>query len=194
MSPEVAADFEAGRRAVAALVESFETDLNYYKSRDFDETTNRQRFLDPFFAALGWDVADQARSGPYADVILEQSLPSERGVRNHPTLEQEEADDERADLVRAPSSTAEAVSVRRPDYTFRIEGAPQFFVEAKRPSVNIASARPIFQVKSYGWSARTALAMLTDFEDLLVFDCRHRPNFEEPNTGRRGLGSRRGPR
>ena len=38
-------------------------------------------------------------------------------------------------------------------------------------------------MKSYGWSARTPLALLTDFEDLLVFDCRQRPILDEPNTG-----------
>lgn len=38
------------------------------------ETSARQRFIDPIFAALGWDVADRARRGPYADVLLEYRL------------------------------------------------------------------------------------------------------------------------
>ena len=31
------------------------------------------------------------------------------------------------------------MAVRRPDYSFRLNGVPQFFVEAKRPSVKIGS-------------------------------------------------------
>ncbi len=53
MTPRVASDREQGREAVRALVASFEENLAYYKSAEFDETTNRQRFIDPFFAALG---------------------------------------------------------------------------------------------------------------------------------------------
>jgi hypothetical protein len=76
MSPHIAEDRESGLVAVAELCAAFEGDLRYYKSADFDETSARQRFIDPFFAALGWDVADEARRGPYADVILEYSLGS----------------------------------------------------------------------------------------------------------------------
>ena len=181
MSPNVAADREVGRHAVVELCESFERDLDYHKSREFDETTARQRFIDPFFAALGWDVADEARRGPYADVVLESSLPHGGAARF--ALEEEEAEDARIEEAVGAGGEAGPVTVRHPDYSFSIDGARQFFVEAKRPSVNISSPRPIFQVKSYAWSSGTPLALLTDFEDLLVFDCRHRPVLEESNTG-----------
>jgi hypothetical protein len=183
LSPNVAQDKETGRRAVVELCESFAANLDYHKSAAFDETTARQRFIDPLFAALGWDVADEARRGPYADVILEYSLPPERTSPGQMTLGEEEAED--AAVAQAVSEAAEApsVAVRRPDYSFRLDGAVRFFVEAKRPSVNISSPKPIFQVKSYAWSAPTPLAVLTDFEDLLVFECRQRPILDEPNTG-----------
>jgi predicted type IV restriction endonuclease len=58
--PARAEDREAGREAIIKLCEAFEEQLDYYKSAAFGETTNRQRFIDPFFAALGWDVADEA--------------------------------------------------------------------------------------------------------------------------------------
>ena len=78
MTPAPAKDRESGRAAVAQLCESFAADLAYYKSSEFDETSNRQRFIDPFFAALGWDVADEAKRGPYADVILEYAFRVEQ--------------------------------------------------------------------------------------------------------------------
>lgn len=186
MSPEIAQDKESGRMAITELCAAFEANLPYYRSRDFDETSTRQRFIDPFFAALGWDVADEGRRGPYADVILEYALlqPERRRVAGQLSLEEaEEAEDARVEVALAATRDAGAVPVRRPDYSFRINGARQFFVEAKRPSVIVASPRPIFQVKSYAWSAGTPIAVLTDFEELLVFDCRYRPVLEEPNTG-----------
>lgn len=165
---------------MTALAESFGEQLDYYKSAEFDETTTRQRFIDPFFAALGWDVADESKRGPYADVVLEYSLTERTRT---PAVEREEAEDERVEQALAADADPGAVGVRRPDYSFRINGERRFFVEAKRPSVDIESPRPIYQVKSYGWSARTPLAVLTDFEQLLVFDCRYRPVLDEPQTG-----------
>ena len=181
MTPQAASDRDAGREAVRALVEAFGDEFAYYKSKDFDETTNRQRFIDPFFAALGWDVADETKRGPYADVVLEYSLRSQ-----HPgqlVLDADEAEDQRVEDALASDEDVGAIGVRRPDYSFRIQGERRFFVEAKRPSVEIGSPRPIYQVKSYGWSARTPLALLTDFEEFLVFDCRYRPVLDEPMTG-----------
>lgn len=181
MTPRVACDRENGREQVRALVDAFWGELAYYKSAAFDETTTRQRFIDPFFAALGWDVADEAKRGPYADVVLEYSLRGQNP--NQLVLDAEEAEDGRVEFALATGHDVGSIGVRRPDYSFRIEGERRFFVEAKRPYVDINSPRPIYQIKSYGWSARTPLAMLTDFEGLLVFDCRYRPVLDEPITG-----------
>jgi len=65
---------EEGRELVEELVAALEGRREYYKSPDFDETTARQRFIDPFFCALGWDVADEERQGPFADALLEYGL------------------------------------------------------------------------------------------------------------------------
>lgn len=181
MTPGRAEDREGGREAIVKLCDAFEERLEYYKSAEFDETTNRQRFIDPFFAALGWDVADEEKRGPFADVVLEYSLRTPRGHLGQ--LNADEAEDERVAEALAGGEELAKIGVRRPDYSFRINGDRRFFVEAKRPSVEISSPRPIYQVKSYGWSARTPLSLLTDFEELLVFDCRFRPVLEEPLTG-----------
>jgi len=167
----------SGLAAIGELCDRFEDALDYYKSAEFDETSCRQRFIDPFFAALGWDVADEDKRGPFADVVLEYSLRPGLDVQT------DEDEDKRIASAVAQGVAVESIGVRRPDYSFRISGERKFFVEAKRPSVDIASPRPVFQVKSYGWSAGTPIAVLTDFEQLLVFDCRYRPALDEPLTG-----------
>ena len=67
-------------------------------------------------------------------------------------------------------------TVKAPDYYFRIGGTGKFFVEAKKPSVNIEyDIHPAFQLRRYGWSAKLPLSILTDFEEFAVYDCRVPP-------------------
>lgn len=62
-------------------------------------------------------------------------------------------------------------SVARPDYTFAVNGIKKFFVEAKKPSVDILmDPDPAFQARSYGWSAGHFISILTNFEYLLIYD------------------------
>ncbi|POZ57071.1 Type IIS restriction enzyme Eco57I [Lysinibacillus sphaericus] len=59
----------------------------------------------------------------------------------------------------------------RPDYKFSVNGISKFFLEAKKPSVNIATElNAIFQTRSYGWSQKHYISVLTNFEYLLIFD------------------------
>ncbi|MCH7792613.1 MAG: N-6 DNA methylase, partial [Planctomycetes bacterium] len=67
-------------------------------------------------------------------------------------------------------------STKAPDYCFRIGGVRKFFVESKKPSIDImADASPAFQLRRYAWSAKLPLSILTDFEELAVYDCRVKP-------------------
>lgn len=181
MTPQAADDREDGRKRIQHLCAEFADNLAYYKSSAFDETSARQRFIDPFFAALGWDVADEEKRGPLADVVLEVSMRARQRQGQEKTLEEEE--DERVADALATATDPGAVGVRRPDYSFRLGGRTRFLVEAKRPSVEINSPRPIYQVKAYGWNADVPVALLTDFEQLLAFDCRYQPELSEPQTG-----------
>lgn len=62
---------------------------------------------------------------------------------------------------------------KAPDYSFRIGGARKFFLEAKKPSVDIKNdIHPAYQVRRYAWSAKLPLSILTDFEEFAVYDCR----------------------
>lgn len=133
------------------LIERFEkyADSRYLRP-DYQEAEVRKDFIDPMFKALGWDVDHERETNPY-----EQEVKVERGV----------------EVAR---------SQKRADYAFYM--APRFnevrfFVEAKKPSVALArNADAHFQTWRYGYSASTPLAVLTDFEELHVLDCRARPH------------------
>lgn len=45
---------------ISDLVERFDRNREAYKSQGYNETQLRREFLDPFFEALGWDVANKA--------------------------------------------------------------------------------------------------------------------------------------
>ena len=133
-------------REVLALIELFERNADAYRSGHYNETQLRREFIDPFFAALGWDIEN--RSGfaeAYKDVIHEDSIKI-------------------------------GEDTKAPDYCFRIGGTRKFFVEAKKPSVNIKEGvTPAFQLRRYAWSSKLPLSILTDFEEFAVYDCRVEP-------------------
>jgi fido (protein-threonine AMPylation protein)/predicted type IV restriction endonuclease len=141
---------------VATLIDRFEQNRESYKSQGYNETQLRREFLDPFFEALGWDVANKAgHAEVYKDVIHE-------------------------DAIKIGGYT------KAPDYCFRIGGARKFFLEAKKPAVNLRDdLSPAYQLRRYAWSAKLPLSILTDFEEFAVYDCRTRPNLsDKPSIGR----------
>lgn len=131
---------------IVELVERFERYVDTYKSSQYNETQVRREFVDPFFKALGWDIDNaQGYAEAYKDVIHE-------------------------DAIKIGDST------KAPDYSFRIGGTRKFFVETKKPSVNLKDdISPAFQLRRYAWSAKLPLSVLTDFEELAVYDCRVPP-------------------
>ena len=137
-------------REILDLVARFEQQLDAYKSGQYNETQLRREFLDPFFKTLGWDTDNKAGyAEAYKDVIHE-------------------------DAIRMGSAT------KAPDYCFRIGGARKFFLEAKKPSVDIKQdISPAHQLRSYAWSAKLPLSVLSDFEEFAVYDCRIRPHKDD---------------
>jgi type I restriction-modification system DNA methylase subunit len=137
-------------------VEHFKQNQPSYRAGKFNEAQLRLEFLNPFFEALGWDVSN--RSG-YAEAYK--------------------------DVVVEPSLEVEG-EMKAPDYAFRIGGTRKFFVEAKKPAVNIQyDIYPAFQLRRYAWSAKLPLGILTDFEEFAVYDCRSKPNpTDQAGTGR----------
>ncbi|UCE18795.1 MAG: N-6 DNA methylase, partial [Gemmatimonadota bacterium] len=143
-------------KIVLDLVERFEGNIASYRSPAYNEATLRQEFINPFFEALGWDVQNKEGSAEaYKDVVHE-------------------------DAIKVGGAT------KAPDYCFRIGGTRKFFVETKRPSVDIKKdIHPAYQLRRYAWSAKLPLSILTDFEELAVFECHTRPKLsDKPGIGR----------
>jgi len=134
-------------QAIMDLVERFDRNVESYRSGHYNETQLRREFIDPFFKALGWDVDNETGNAEaYKDVFHE-------------------------DAVKVGGST------KAPDYSFRIGGTRKFFVEAKKPSVNLKDdISSAFQLRRYSWSAKLPLGILTDFEELAVYDGRIQPS------------------
>ncbi len=141
---------------IVELVERFSSRINEYRSSQYNETELRGEFVNPFFAALGWDVHNQqCLSSDSKEVKLEESIRVEENIKN-------------------------------PDYSFRLGKSRRFFVETKKPSINIeGGVYPAFQLRRYAWSASLSLSILTDFEEFAVYDCRAEPSkTDKPGKGR----------
>ena len=132
---------------IRALIERFALNQQDYTSGQYNETQLRREFLDPFFEALGWDVNNRQGSAEAYKDVIHE------------------------DSIKIGGMT------KAPDYCFRIGGTRKFFVEAKKPSVNIREdISPAFQLRRYAWSAKLPLSILTDFAEFAVYDCRIKPD------------------
>ncbi len=139
--------------SVIQLCETFAGHREHFRSGNYNEAQLRKQFLDPFFEALGWDMANSQGLAPqYRDVIHEDAIK----IGPH---------------------------VKAPDYAFTIHGQRKFFVEAKRPFVNIKTdIAPAYQLRRYAWSAKLPLSILTDFEEFAIYDTRIKPAPNDPSS------------
>lgn len=143
--------FDIALKEISILVKAFQRNESHYKSAKYSEAQARKDFIDKFWIALGWDVNHDQQTNPY-----EQEVKVERGV-------------------------ATGGNQRRADYAFYL--APnfhdvRFFVEAKKPFADLATNENYFQLIRYGWNSQTPLAVLTDFDQLHILDCRYKPDIE----------------
>jgi len=128
------------------LIETFDRNIEAYHSPQYKETQLRLEFIDPFFEELGWDVTNKSGCAPQYRDVIHEDAISVSGA------------------------------TKAPDYCFRIGGVRKFFLEAKKPSINIkGDPHPAYQLRRYAWSAKLPLSILTDFEEFAVYDCRMRP-------------------
>ena len=64
----------------------------------------------------------------------------------------------------------------RPDYTLTLNGVSKMFVEAKKPSVDITTdSASAIQARRYGWNAKHKLSILTNFENMIIYDVTNKP-------------------
>jgi predicted type IV restriction endonuclease len=92
---------------IIELVERFASHLDVYKRGQYNEAQVRIEYIDPFFKELGWDVYNEQG---YAEAYKEVV---------------------HEDAIKVGRAT------KAPDYSFRIGGVRKFFLEAKKPSVDI---------------------------------------------------------
>jgi adenine-specific DNA-methyltransferase len=137
---------------IKQLVEDFKNNEKFYLSDKYQESQARQDFIDKFFAALGWDVTHERQKNPYEQEVKIENKVSTQG------------------------------SQRRADYAFFI--APnfrdvKFYAEAKKPAKNLKDAAFYHQTIRYGWNSGTSIAILTDFEEFHILDCRYKPDVDD---------------
>ena len=133
--------------SVKQLIDNFAANRSEYHKGDYNETLTRIDYVNPLFAALGWDMDNsQGLSEVHREVIHE-------------------------DKVKIGGHT------KAPDYSFRAGGERKFFVETKKPSVNLYLLEaPAFQLRRYAWTVKMPLSILTNFEEFAVYDTRVRPD------------------
>lgn len=92
---------------IPELVARFGEHIDEYRDGTYNETQVRREFIDPLFGALGWDVNNERGWAEAYKEVIHE------------------------DAIKVGGAT------KAPDYCFRIGGVRKFFVEAKKPSVNV---------------------------------------------------------
>lgn len=152
-------NIEKGRAIIADLVARFNSNKSFYTtSKLYKEEEAKVEFINPMMEALGWDVHNKQGLGPnFKEVVFEETL-------------------------------AVGKETKAPDYSFRLGGQLIYYLEAKKPSINIKDDRsPAFQARRYGWSAKIPIVILTDFEELAVYETTSKPKEHERASTNRVL-------
>ena len=117
--------------SVSELVHRFHQHRETYTSAGYNETQLRNEFLNPLFEALGWDIYNKQGHAEAYKEVIHEAAVKVGGF------------------------------TKAPDYSFRVGGQRKFFVEAKKPSVDIkGDISPAFQLRRYAWSAKLPLGHL----------------------------------
>lgn len=132
------------KEELQVLVDKYNNDSEHYRSKKYNETQLRTDFLDQFFSILGWDLTNSSgKSTNEREVLVEEGLKAKAGE-----------------------------NTKKPDYTFRLYSERKFFVEAKKPSVNISTdCEPAKQIRRYGFTAKLKISVLSNFEYTAIYDC-----------------------
>ena len=134
-----------------SLVKKYQDAKDKGQLQDASEATMRA-WIDELLFLFGWDVQNTHQ------VLTERSLS-----RTERTL-----------LNEIGSSNT------RPDYTLVNGRVKLAFVDAKSLSVDIENDNSAaFQIRSYGWSIGAPFSIITNFEQLAIYDCSTVPNVED---------------
>jgi predicted type IV restriction endonuclease len=112
------------------LTERFDRERAAYRSGDYNEAQVRVDFINPLFTLLGWDIENRQGRPEAYREVIYE------------------------DRVKVGGGT------KAPDYGFYVGGQRKFFLEAKKPSIDIAGdVNPAVQLRRYAWSAKLALSL-----------------------------------
>lgn len=68
----------------------------------------------------------------------------------------------------------------RPDYTLMNGRVRLFFLDAKKRTVNIREDKGVaFQIRSYGWSIGASYSVVTNMDELAIYDCTAMPRHSD---------------
>jgi hypothetical protein len=144
--PSTFGSLDNARAVIGELVERYRANRDRYESSAYNEETARNEFINPLFEVMGWDISNKAGAAEQYKDVIH-----EESIKV-------------GDFTKAP------------DYTFRFGGVRKFFVEAKKPFIDLKSdPDPAYQLRRYAWSAKLPLSILTDFEGFAVYDTRIKP-------------------
>ena len=138
---------EERRSRVLELVKQFKEGEAFYMSKDFVESEVRSKFIDPFLECLKWDVKNEKGARPDKREVITEDRIVVDGKTKHP------------------------------DYTLMFGGVKKLYIEAKGPSLDLKSnPEPALQVRRYAYTAKMPIAILTDFQELAIYDTRIKPS------------------
>lgn len=121
-------------------------------SLDNSSEATMRTWIDELLSVFGWNVQDTHQ------VLTEHTLNKE----------------ERKKLKAIGSTNV------RPDYTLVNGKVALAFVDAKSLAVNIENDKDVaFQIRSYGWSIGAPFSIVTNFEQLAIYDCSYMPRIND---------------
>ena len=136
------------KQKLAELIQRYNTTTRLVDHSNVSEETIRT-WLNEFLEIFGWNVQNTTQ------VLQEYVL---RGAQYQRLRE-----------IKSPH--------RRPDYTLLNGTNIKTFLDAKSLDVDIfTDAEAAYQIRSYGWSAQSPCAFVSNFEQLVIFDTRFVPN------------------
>lgn len=131
---------------IRELANRFLESAEEFESDSYNETEARNDFINPFFINLGWDVLNTRNVPQYLrEVKHEAVVPVEEGGQSRK---------------------------KKPDYSFNLGKETKYYVEAKKPSVDLLNnAEAALQIRRYGWNGNVKVSILTNFRQFAVYDC-----------------------
>lgn len=140
-----------------SLVERFQDSKNKGQLQYSSEATMRT-WIDELLSLFGWDVQNTQQ------VLTEHTLGKNEKEKLH-----------------SIGSTN-----TRPDYTLVNGNVMIAFVDAKSLAINIENDKEVaFQIRSYGWSIGAPFSIVTNFEQLAIYNCSEMPYInDEANYAR----------